>query len=321
VSGGRRVWACITCYRVQASSVRPLLNAVIPQVERVLLFDNTAEPGDLDTLASEQVAYLRMPANVGTAGTMNEAWRLALDAGVDYVVAFDQDSVPGRAMIPALVATFEAERGGRRIAAVGPRKLDSRTNRAMRVLMPVTFFKRYARDDDTAATPVDHLVSSGCLISAEAYRAVGPFNGSLFLDYVDIEWCLRARRCGFALMCDQAQIMRHAIGDDVWLWRWRAVPLHSPVRNGMLIRNHLLLWRLPVSRLWLLSDLAFVGLKLAVNLLIAGQPAVRLRWIARGLADGIRGRGGAMAPAARRRPRLSATMAVDDEEETRDPAG
>ncbi len=292
---GPRVWACVVCFRAHGADVRPLVRNIEPQVERVLVLDNLpAFAGGLAALASTRTAYVPMPSNVGTAGAMNEAWRRASDGGADYMISFDQDSQPDGMLVQSLLASLRRlTTEGVRVAAIGPRKVDPRTGRPMRMLRPVRFLKRYAPHDAPELVHVDHLISSGCLIPTQAFRHVGPYNEALFLDYVDIEWCLRARAEGYAIVCDPRLLMPHVIGDRVVRIGSRSLWVHQPKRNGLVVRNHLLLWRVPaIQRVWLLSDLRLVLIKVLVQLCLAPPRRERLASVLRGLRDGISGKGG-----------------------------
>jgi rhamnosyltransferase len=293
--GGRdpraRVWACIVCHHPDAASLRALIGALAPQAERVLVMDNTpgghAPPQGLPATAQ----YVRMPRNAGTAGAMNEAWRLALDGGADYLVSFDQDSLPEAHLVQCLLRSFDADVAP--LAAAGPSWIDARTGRAMRLLQPVRLVRHHIPAPERGLAEVDHMISSGCLIAAQAWRDVGPYNESLFLDYVDVEWSLRARAKGWRLAVASGCRMTHAIGERMIEVAGRQLAVHSPPRSYLQMRNHLLLWRsTAIPRGWLLSDLKQTLGKLALLLVLAPRRFERLRWIARGVLDGLRGRGG-----------------------------
>jgi rhamnosyltransferase len=289
-----RVWACVVCFHPDASSLAALLQALAPQVRRVILIDNS--PGK-PSLGPEQLRgslHVPMPRNAGTAGGLNEAWRRALAAGATHLVSFDQDSRPTPNLVQCLLAALESSSpAGRPLAAVGPVWTDERNGRPMRVLAPVRFWRRHVAAPDAGLVEVNHIITSGCLISAAAYQAVGPFDENLFLDYADIEWSLRARAHGFTLSVTANCRMSHAIGERMLQIAGRQVAVHSPLRTYLQVRNHLLLWRVDtVPRLWLLSDSIQVAAKLVVLLLLAPARTERVRCMFRALGDGLRGRGG-----------------------------
>jgi rhamnosyltransferase len=289
-----QVWACIVCFHADRAALRSLIAALAPQVARLVVVDNGPGEAQLDAPETANCLYVPMDRNAGTAGALNEAWRLALASGAAYLVGFDQDSRPGPAIIRELHAAFHAGNDlGRPLAAVGPAWVDARSGRPMRLLRPVRFWRRHASPAAQGLVEVDHLITSGAMVSAAAFRAVGPFDERLFLDYVDVEWSLRARARGFALASLQGCEMAHAIGDDVrTIARWH-LAVHKPQRNYLQARNHLLLWRnAELPRLWLLSDLIQVACKMAALVALAPNRLERLRWITRGFADGLRGRSG-----------------------------
>jgi rhamnosyltransferase len=291
------VWACVICFHPDPSSLAALLRAITPQVRRVIVIDNS--PGQ-PQLAPEQLhgaLHVPMPHNAGTAGGLNEAWRQALAAGATHLVSFDQDSRPTPDLVRCLLAALEGPSPAGPVAAVGPVWTDGRSGRAMRVLAPVRFLRRHVRVPDAGVVEVNHLITSGCLVSAATYRVVGAFDEDLFLDYVDLEWSLRARARGYALAVSANCRMSHAIGEKMLQIAGRQVAVHSPLRTYLQLRNHLLLWRVPtISRLWLLSDSIQLAAKLFLLLLLAPARAGRMRGILRGLVDGLRGRGGAPSP-------------------------
>jgi rhamnosyltransferase len=287
------VWACVVCYRTTAEQLRQLLALLEPQVACVVVVDNSPDESLATNVASPSI-YRHMGRNAGTAAAMNEAWRLALAAGAAYVVSFDQDSRPAPSMVRCLREAFDQPSPSTLpLAAVGPVWTDERSGRAMRVLAPVRFLRHHVSAPDTGLVEVNHLITSGCLVSAAAYRAVGPFDEDLFLDYVDIEWSLRARTRGYTSAVAANCRMSHALGESMMPIAGRQIAVHRPERTYLQVRNHLLLWRSSaMPRLWLLSDLIQVTGKLLALLVLVPRRAQRLHCIGRGLADGLSGKVG-----------------------------
>ena len=104
---------------------------------------------------------------------------------------------------------------------------------------------------------------------------------------------MRARFLGYSLYTDPRTTMAHTIGDQVIQIAGRSLPVHEPLRDYLLVRNHLLLWRLPSTRLyWLLRDLRQVLLKVTLLLALRSNRLERLRCILLGVWHGLRNRGG-----------------------------
>gem|GEM_PF-6014257 len=77
---------------------------------------------------------------------------------------------------------------------------------------------------------------------------------ALFIDHVDLEWGLRARRHGWHLGVAVGAVLGHSLGEDTRhvLWRSRDVHIQHPLRNYYTVRNTIWLVRTkepPRSRL------------------------------------------------------------------------
>jgi hypothetical protein len=125
-----------------------------------------------------------------------------------------------------------------------------------RPIAPAAWRRRRPDPDAVEALEVDHLITSGCLVHRRTYEMTGPFDEGLFLDYVDIEWSLRARARGFHFFVTRKARMAHRIGDSVISILGRSLWVHQPQRQYLLVRNHLLLWRRPFIPLsWTVSPM------------------------------------------------------------------
>ena len=70
----------------------------------------------------------------------------------------------------------------------------------------------------------------------------------LFIDWVDIEWCLRAESQGLESYIVPSAIMMHSIGDDTVRVLGRDINLHSDLRNYYMVRNATYLLRVSTMR-------------------------------------------------------------------------
>lgn len=264
-------------------------------MERILLLDNSpTQEADIEGLSNLKVTYQKMPGNLGTAGALNRGWAAAIAGGAGAVVSFDQDSTPSNDLVSELARNYtELRAAGNLIAGVGPRIVDPRSGRRARIRYPHRFFRIHGDLQGGPPVAVDHLIASGSLVPVASFKLVGEFSEELFLDYVDIEWSLRARLQGHSLYIVPGLFMNHTIGDKVWSLGGRTVPIHKPFRTYLLVRNHLLLWRSPAAKLfWLLSDSRQLLLKLFFLLIFQPDRLSRFKWILVGIKHGVAGLGG-----------------------------
>jgi rhamnosyltransferase len=245
-----------------------------------------------------------MNGNQGIGAALNRGFRLASEAGIQYVMTFDQDSEPPPGLAARLVAAAQqlAARGVR-VGAVGPRIVDTRhANQLEHPFMGRRLGWPTAIRCSSPAELVeaDFLITSGCLVPLAAYQAVGGFDAELFVDFVDMEWCFRARAAGYSSFGTCAAVMLHELGlggADAVLGM--TVLSHSPVRRYYFARNTIRVLRLPHFA---------AGWKLRLLLSLIGRlvllpVAMRFRrgWIqhwmmlGRGVLDGVARVGGAYA--------------------------
>lgn len=298
--GPERVGAVIVTYFPQATLLAALLDAVSPQVEHVVLVDNTpdAQPVvDVSRFASHRCDVIVNGDNLGLATAQNRGIERARDRGCDHVLLLDQDSLPTAQMVDHLrLALRQLQSSGEQVAAVGPRWRDRHSGRDAPFVRLGFGRLRKLLCSEHSREPIqcDTLVASGCLIPLASLDAIGPMDEKLFIDQVDVEWGLRAQARGYRLfgVCDA--VLLHGIGEAairVWFAKDRRVPVHSPVRDYYLIRNAItVFFRRPAPWRWrLLQAIRLPGLAFVLTVQMPPRIA-RLRMILRGVVDALRGR-------------------------------
>ncbi len=292
--------AIVVTYHPDLIALERLLVALQAQVEKILIVDNGSPPEPLDWLrkqAGKEKVLLPLEQNLGVATALNLAVRWAQRNGFTHVILFDQDSLPETGMVTTLLSWEEtAASSGARIAAVGPRYYDPRHS------CPAPFIRFDGwkiHKIGCTAKPEEHevsyLITSGSLIRLSVLAEVGLMDETLFIDYIDVEWGLRARSKGYRCVGLDSARMRHSLGDEVITWgRGRqSVSVRSPLRNYYLCRNALLIYRrghVPLN--WVLNDAWRLLLKFAFFTLITPPRLQNLKMMTLGLWHGLRGVGG-----------------------------
>ena len=99
---------------------------------------------------------------------------------------------------------------------------------------------------DRSWLEVTYVITSGSLFSPRAFEVAGYFNEGLFIDYVDIEYCLRLRTLGYQVIEVPSAQMLHHMGrlEERFLLGEKIHPTHHPpLRRYYQFRNSLLLHR------------------------------------------------------------------------------
>lgn len=300
--GEAPVAAIVVTWRPDPAALAQVLERLRPQVEALIVVDNSesaAERGTVRELARRNgAAAIEVGYNSGIAHAQNLGIARALGGGAGAVLLCDDDSLPEADLVARLRAGMAAARAaGVRVAAVGPLVRDIRDEAATLAFADTPLGPRRA-PPAAGGSPLAaaFLVASGCLIDAQALHEVGPMREDLFIDHVDLEWGLRARRAGWTLLVLTDVPLLHRLGERtlrLWPLRRRVVHLHAPVRNYYLVRNTVLLLRgALLSPGWRLGYLLWLARFIAFNALFVAPRRARATAMLRGLRDGLRGRGG-----------------------------
>ena len=292
--------AVVVIYRPEPELLQQLVEAIRPQVDTLWLMNNGSalELCDLQEHIERGeilAEIIQLPSNLGIGEAIARGAERAHAEGHTFLLTLDQDSVPDADMVAHLLAAYQQLHDqGHPVAAVGPQQIDRRSAHHAAFMAPIqqwpTPRRRIYPQDDTHLE-VDHLITSGMLAPLSTYLTIGMPRADLFIDYVDIEWSLRARYFGYKLYAVGGAVLNHSIGDNYRCFRGKQVPIHSPLRNYYLIRNGIFLQRLPsISLAWKVSDSFQLLKKFTFFALFLPQRGKRIRMMLRGLRDGLRGK-------------------------------
>jgi rhamnosyltransferase len=130
-------------------------------------------------------------------------------------------------------------------------------------------------------------------LNVTAASRVGGFDAELFLDYVDHDFCLRARRAGFQVLEASELHMLPPVGKQAIPLSGRPAPIDPlpAVRRYYITRNRMLLWAryLVFDLRWMLRDLRTGFRELFSMLLWEKGVGGKLWMMLRGAADALRG--------------------------------
>lgn len=263
-------------------------------VDLVYVVDNTPENGSgftTDVIPSN-VSILALGENKGIATALNHGADLAFKDGADFVFFFDQDSNPDQSMIDTLI-TVSSGFVDSNVAVVGPAYFDTRLAKKA----PFITFKqgrlcRVPAEGDKLIE-ADYLITSGSIISRKSWECIGPHDDSLFIDYVDIEWCLRAKSLGWRVIGVPYVVMEHTLGDEPISVFGKKLPVHSPIRHYYFFRNCISLLRrdyIPTG--FKVRELCFLPIRFFVYAFFTKNKLSHITKMSKGLLDGILSKSG-----------------------------
>lgn len=283
-----RVCAAVVTYHPDVA-LPSRIERVARQVDRVVIVDNTAVDScsrRLRAVASDLGVHLILNShNEGIARALNQGARWASEERSDWLLTLDQDSIVAPDIAATLMATYLAHEGPDEVAVVGCNFTNPVSKKA---------FFGPSGAGGSLGTVVKTVITSGSLVSLQAYWQLGGFRDEFFMDCVDLEYCLRARAAGYCILMTSKPLMEHPVGqltEHRLLWRKTGTSNHGPLRRYYMMRNTLILAReYTMKEPWWVIAALWSKLKsmLLVVLYESGRLA-KLRYSALGFFDGLRG--------------------------------
>lgn len=248
----------------------------------LIVVDNT--PGRDLALTGERLVYIPLLRNLGIATAQNEGIREARRLGRDYVIFFDQDSEIPECYSKEMIEEYKRiDRLIPLLFLLGPTPINGRTREE---------YKSTVHKDIWAAEDFirrREIISSGSCVALRKIEEVGLNDDSLFIDYVDHEWCWRAESKGFVNGITPRVKLTHYVGQQEYRIFNQLVIISSPIRYYYQVRNYVwLLRRGYVPRQWKINH----GIKLMIYPL--SYPFKVKHWRAiyvemlRGLREGLK---------------------------------
>lgn len=221
-------------YSADVPLLKKSIESIISQVDKAYIVDNTPN-GDplLSELESDKVEVIFLNDNLGIAYAQNVGIKKSIDEGVDYVMLSDQDTVYPDDYVENMLPVFT---GKEDIAAVAPRFNDAVKESADGFIevKPWVFKQFYPT---SGLHDVMQVIASGKILNTKLLSKIGLMDEDLFIDWVDLEWCWRARKHGFKIIGNADVTIEHQLGDESKDIGYREVNLRSHMRHYYITRN------------------------------------------------------------------------------------
>lgn len=243
----------------------------------------------------------------GVAGAYNLGLERLIEIGCEVLFIFDQDSeVPDDYFAQMLNACLTLRSAH---FLVGPKIFDINVNRYLpaHVLRRFTLRPVPITDQEQGLLPCASIITSGSMMSAETYRAVGSFLEDYFIDHVDTEYCFRATCKGVPIYVNTSLLLKHEVGKrtDHKFFRFKLIQWNtSPLRQYYSARNCIHISRSYGARFPLLILINVITVQQVLSIAFY-EKNKRKKFTAMlvGILDGIRGRYGSFEAC---RPRIFA---------------
>ena len=212
-----RVVAVVLSYNGREDTLAAL--ASLGGIETVVV-DNGSTDGSTDAVEERfpEVELVRAGVNLGFAGGNNVGIRRALDRGAEWVLLVNNDAAVEPGILDALSAAAAARPDAGVLAC---KVLFADADRLWYAGAGFDPYLGRSRHDgfggpdapDAPGEPGDTVraTGAGMAVSRAAIEVAGLLDEELFLYVEDLEWCLRIRAAGFAVVYVPEARVRHRV--------------------------------------------------------------------------------------------------------------
>ncbi|MCQ2053845.1 MAG: glycosyltransferase [Fibrobacter sp.] len=230
------IWASIITYNPDEERLRLNLNAVRPQVNRLLIVDN----GSNNLKAVQDIAQefkcelISNGKNVGIARALNQVAEYVFNQGDEWVLTLDQDSVCQN----KLIVNYRPYLNWANVGMITCDIYDRNTGVVSNGI--VERHLKYKRIDCGEYSIIPMAITSGCLMNVQVCKVVGGFDNQMFIDYVDFDYCLNLHCHGYKIINVHYTGLLHEIGHGKKIrifGRDCILTNHTPIRHYYIARN------------------------------------------------------------------------------------
>jgi rhamnosyltransferase len=208
----------------------------INEVNKLIIVDNSTVDNSslIEKKQWTNVIYSPNFENKGIATALNQGCEIALSHKAEWVLTMDQDSFFEKNGVETLIQKANLYHDFNNTAIFSPRHIiDDESKKRLKIKPEYTI--------------EDGVMTSGNLLSLKAYLNIEPFLDELFIDLVDIEYCIRIAKKKLQTIMINDVILHHYLGNGsqtTFFGFKRTYYNHSPIREYYIARNSLYIGKL-----------------------------------------------------------------------------
>lgn len=254
----------------------------------VIIINNSPEI-KTEIFQLERVKIINNSRNLGLATALNIGVNKAISFGFEMVALFDQDTFIKDDFLEKMSLNYSLLENKKNIALFAPMYFDLNTGEENKhINFKYLNLTRTKADKSKIYHSPDYVITSGSIITIAAYKEIGPFNNEMFIDFIDIEWCLRARKKKFKIIAFNNVRVTHNLGDySIKLFN-KSYSIHSPIRMYYYFRNSIYLYKksyVPLN--WKIIDMSRLAFRIIFYLIFVKNRKNYFRKILKGIYHGF----------------------------------
>ena len=273
-----KVAAGIVLYNPNVPRLIENINAIIPQVDELILIENGSK--DISYLGSiiERFRDYDVPFKVnnsskGIAYALNQVCLYCWDNHINWAITLDQDSVVSNDIIAVYKRYVQND-----IGILSPKIIDRN-------------FHVNTDNEHVDLQEINWCITSAAFTNVKAWHDVGGFDTQMFIDWVDTDICYAMRAKGYKVMKTDSTHILHELGTNAYVAKFlghEVLVLNRPAfRYYYVARN-----RIYMARKWKTVSLKHQLKEIFYSCMISScwehHKWANLKAFVRGILDGLR---------------------------------
>ena len=220
------ITAGIVTFNPDLDRLKENVNAILPQVDKVVIFDNgSINQKSIELEYQNSAIIIKSERNVGIAAALNGLMIKSEELGATWMLSLDQDSVCSQNFCEQMGTYLYKEDN---FGIVAPVIVDRNVGIV-------------GHNPEKEYKTVRTCITSGAFTRVDVWTKVGGYDESMFIDSVDFEFCYRVRRAGYKVIQVRNVQLLHEIGNSEkrkFLFWTIDVKNHSAFRKYYIARNN-----------------------------------------------------------------------------------
>ena len=225
--------ACVILYHPKEEDLKNIFS-YLDKVEKLYVFDNTENKSIHSYFETySKIEYYSDHENLGLSIRLNQAANLAILDNYDYLLTMDQDSYFLEINLETYFNDIKIDIFRDDIGIYGLEHSDS---------------EKETTPNEVKYSEVHDLITSGSVLNLKNFMKIGGFDEKIFIDGVDIDFCLATIQKGYKCIAFKNNFFVHSLGENVKTRSFKTLylisknkRLHSPIRIYYMKRNMLYL--------------------------------------------------------------------------------
>lgn len=279
--------AIIVSYEPNVVVLETLCCSILGQGYQIVIVDNSVDNPFHFSRNIDGCFVITNGKNMGIAQAQNIGINYAKSVDAEIVTFLDQDSVVSESLLINLEAALLKTQNG----VVCPVSIDKLTS----LEYPSHKMSRIGMMEDVYSfnskvlVEVDIAISSGMTTYIKLFDKVGLYDEDFFIDFVDIEWCLRSRKHNTMIYIVPDAIMYHSIGENTIKVGPINIIKHSPLRTYYKVRNSFLFMRKSKNILFSLRQILPALIHNFILVLVVDEKKKYSKYYFKGIYHGVIG--------------------------------